>query len=48
MSNISRPISIIEGRDPLVLQTMLNFYARPGAVVLDVTANRRRMWDGVS
>ena len=45
---IDRPLSVIDGRDPLVLQTMLNFYASPGAVVLDVTANRRRMWEGVS
>lgn len=45
---IDRPVSVIEGRDPRVLQTMLDFYAPPGAVVLDVTANRRRMWEGVS
>lgn len=44
---IDRPLSVIEGRDPLVLQTMLDFYAPSGAVVLDVTANRRRMWAGV-
>lgn len=44
---MNRPLSVIEGRDPQVLQTALDFYARPGAHVLDVTANRRRMWEGV-
>ena len=44
---IDRPMSVIEGRDPLVLQTMLDFYAPQGATVIDVTANRRRMWEGV-
>lgn len=44
---MERPLSVIDGRDPLVLQTMLEFYAWPGAKVLDVTANRRRMWRGV-
>lgn len=34
-------------RDPAVLQTLLDFYAPPGAQVLDVTANTRRMWKGV-
>lgn len=43
----ARPLSVIEGRDPLVLTTMLSFYAQPGARVLDVTANERRMWSGV-
>ena len=43
-----RPYSVIEGRDPLVLSTMLSFYAKPGARVLDVTANSRRMWQGVA
>lgn len=42
-----RPLSVIEGRDPTVLQTALDFYARPGARVLDVTANVRRIWRGV-
>ena len=44
----ARPLSVIDGRDPVVLQLMLDFYAHPGAVVPDVTANRRRMWEGVS
>lgn len=42
-----RPRSVIEGRDPEVLQHLLDFYARPGANVLDATANARRMWKGV-
>lgn len=44
---ISRPSSVMMARDPEVLQTMLDFYAWPTARVLDVTANRRRMWRGV-
>jgi SAM-dependent methyltransferase len=43
-----RPLSVIEARDPTVLQLMLGFYAKPGARILDVTANRRKMWQGVS
>ena len=35
-------------RDPEVLRMMLDFYAWPGATVLDVTANERRMWKGVA
>ena len=45
---MDRPKSIIMGRDPVVLQTMLDFYAKPSAAVLDVTANTRRMWKGVN
>lgn len=48
MSNhTARPYSVIEGRDPEVLTTMLSFYATPTARVLDATANRRKMWKGV-
>lgn len=43
----SRPLSVIEGRDPLVLSTALDFYAKPGDRILDATANRRRIWQGV-
>lgn len=43
-----RPLSVIEGRDPAVRQSMLDFYVSPGAVVVDVTANHRRMWEGVT
>jgi hypothetical protein len=42
-----RPLSVMLARDPEVLTTMLEFYAWPGARVLDVTANARRMWKGV-
>lgn len=42
-----RPFSVVEGRDPFVLSTMLDFYAEKGAPVLDATANWRKMWDGV-
>lgn len=44
---MNRPMSVIEGRDPQVLQVLLDFYARPQGHVVDVTANRRRMWQGV-
>lgn len=43
----TRPLSVMLARDPEVLRTMLEFYAWPGASVLDVTANERRMWSGV-
>lgn len=42
-----RPYSVIEGRDPAVISTMLAFYAPAGARILDATANRRKMWRGV-
>ena len=42
-----RPYSVILGRDPEVLSTMLAFYAKPNARILDVTANERRMWKNV-
>lgn len=43
----ARPPSVMLARDPEVLRTMLDFYAWPGAAVLDVTANKRTMWSGV-
>ena len=43
-----RPSSVIHGRDPAVLQALLDFYVGPGKKILDVTANRRRMWRGVA
>lgn len=43
-----RPNSVMMARDPEVLQTMLDFYARPGAPVVDVTCNERRMWKSVT
>lgn len=48
MSACPRPESVVMGRDPEVLSGLLVFYARSGAAVLDVTANRRRMWRGVA
>lgn len=47
MTPAVRLLSVIEGRDPEVLRLMLQFYAWPGAKVIDVTANRRKMWKGV-
>lgn len=44
---IERPESVVLARDPEVLTMMLGFYARPGTRVLDVTANKRSMWNGV-
>lgn len=44
---LERPSSVMLERDPEVLTTMLRFYAKSGAEVLDVTANKRRMWNGV-
>ncbi len=44
---MSRPESVILGRDPEVLGNLLSFYAHPGARVLDCTANTRKMWKGV-
>lgn len=43
-----RPYSVFVGRDPELLQHMLEFYAPRGASVLDVTANSRKMWQGVT
>lgn len=41
--------SVFPGRDPELLQAMLEFYApSPTACVADVTCNERRMWEGVS
>jgi hypothetical protein len=45
---VDRPDSVVLGRDPEILNGMLRFYAPSGAAVLDVTANRRKMWDGVT
>jgi hypothetical protein len=40
--------SIINGRDPQVLTTLLTFYAHPKGTIYDVTCNEKRMWKGVS
>ena len=49
MSNMqtNRPKSVILGRDPDVLRTLLQFYAMPNARILDCTCNAHRMWKGV-
>lgn len=39
--------SIIQGRDPLVLKTLLEFYTHPAGQIVDVTCNKRRMWHGL-
>ena len=39
--------SVFYGRDPALLRQLLAFYAKPGARILDATANARRMWSGV-
>jgi hypothetical protein len=39
--------SVIEGRDPDVLGALLSFYRRPAGKVVDLTANRRKMWVGL-
>ena len=45
--DLVRPMSVMLARDNEVLRTMLRFYAWPGAAVIDVTANERRMWRDV-
>lgn len=42
-----RPESVVLGRDPEVLQGLLESHAAPGALVVDATANSRKMWRGV-
>ncbi len=44
---MNRPQSVILGRDPEVLGSLLRFYALDKARVLDCTANSRKMWKGV-
>jgi len=38
---------VINGRDPEVLNILLNFYSHPEGKILDVTCNKRRMWKGI-
>jgi hypothetical protein len=40
--------SVFMGRDPQLLPLLFDFYAPRAKEVRDVTANRRRMWKGVS
>lgn len=44
---MTRPESLFHGRDKELLPVLLDFYARPAARILDCTANRRRMWQGI-
>ena len=44
---MNRPESVILGRDHDVLNEMIPFYTDDGCEMLDVTANARRMWEGV-
>lgn len=39
--------SVINGRDPDVLKSMLAFYKRPAGKIVDLTCNSRRMWKGL-
>jgi hypothetical protein len=39
--------SVIHGRDPQVLTTLLDYYRHPDGIIYDVTANERRMWEKV-
>lgn len=39
--------SVIEGRDPDVLDALFGFYARPEGPVVDLTCNNRKMWKGL-
>ena len=43
----SRPESVIYGRDPQVLETLLCFYACKHPRIVDLTAGERRMWKGL-
>ena len=36
--------SVIYGRDPFVLSTLLNYYRHPEGQIYDVTSNEKRMW----
>lgn len=39
--------SVINGRDPDVLDALFGFYSRPEGRVVDLTCNKRRMWKGL-
>ena len=45
---MKRIYSVIEGRDPVVLNTLFTFYTRPRGKVVDLTCNVRRMWKGLN
>lgn len=42
-----RPESVFLGVDSDLLANMLDFYVRPLGPIVDVTANKRRMWKGL-
>lgn len=44
---LERPDSVFYGKDRELLPKLLDFYVAPDARILDCTANRRRMWEGV-
>lgn len=44
---MDRLYSVIEGRDPDVLDSLFGFYRRPEGKVVDLTCNRRKMWKGL-
>lgn len=39
--------SVIDGKDNAVLSQMLAFYKRPAGRIVDLTANKRRIWKGI-
>ncbi len=45
---MNRIKSVIEGRDPDVLDALFGFYHRPEGKIVDLTCNRRRMWQGLN
>jgi len=40
--------SVIEGRDPDVLDQLFEFYTRPPGKIVDLTCNYRRMWKNLN
>jgi hypothetical protein len=43
----ARSMSVVSAQDHEILTDMIEFYSNPQAIVLDVTANARKMWKGV-
>ena len=48
MGMMNRIYSVVNGRDPEVLDTLFGFYKRPAGKVIDLTCNRRKMWKGLN
>lgn len=40
--------SVINGRDPEVLDSLFSFYSRPAGPVVDLTCNTKKMWKGLN